>query len=46
MHTPSLISQMAFEVEDLEANLADPSKGTAEVGTFFFDSEGNLIGIA
>jgi len=68
-------TQMAFEVEDLEATLADlrargvsferfemsgfnvrgdtiaapdnyPSKGTGEVGTFFFDSEGNLIGIA
>ncbi|MFZ0090710.1 MAG: VOC family protein [Solirubrobacteraceae bacterium] len=23
-----------------------PSKGTGELGTFFFDSEGNLIGIA
>jgi catechol 2,3-dioxygenase-like lactoylglutathione lyase family enzyme len=23
-----------------------PSKGTAELGTFFYDSEGNLIGIA
>jgi catechol 2,3-dioxygenase-like lactoylglutathione lyase family enzyme len=23
-----------------------PSKGTGEVGTFFYDSEGNLIGIA
>jgi catechol 2,3-dioxygenase-like lactoylglutathione lyase family enzyme len=68
-------TQMAFEVDDLEATLADlrargltferfgmsgfearadtiaapdnyPSKGTGEVGTFFFDSEGNLIGIA
>ncbi len=68
-------TQMAFEVEDLEATLADlrgrgvtferfemsgfevrddtiaapdnyPSKGTGELGTFFFDSEGNLIGIA
>ena len=68
-------TQMAFEVEDLEATLADlrargvtferfemsgfdadgdtiaapdnyPSKGTAELGTFFFDSEGNLIGLA
>jgi catechol 2,3-dioxygenase-like lactoylglutathione lyase family enzyme len=66
---------MAFEVEDLEATLADlrargvtferfempgfdlrgdaivapdnyPSKGTGELGTFFYDSEGNLIGIA
>ncbi len=66
---------MAFEVEDLEATVADlrargltfarfemsgfgvrgdtiaapdnyPSKGTGELGTFFFDSEGNLIGIA
>jgi catechol 2,3-dioxygenase-like lactoylglutathione lyase family enzyme len=74
--TPSGTStQMAFEVVDLEATLADlrtrgvtfarfempgfgdrgdtiaapdnyPSKGTGEVGTFFFDSEGNLIGIA
>jgi catechol 2,3-dioxygenase-like lactoylglutathione lyase family enzyme len=68
-------TQMAFEVEDLEAALADlrargvtferfempgfevhgdaiaapdnyPSKGTGELGTFFYDSEGNLIGIA
>jgi catechol 2,3-dioxygenase-like lactoylglutathione lyase family enzyme len=68
-------TQMAFEVEDLEATLADlrsrgvtferfemsgfdvrgdtiaapdnyPSKGTGELGTFFYDSEGNLIGIA
>jgi pimeloyl-ACP methyl ester carboxylesterase/catechol 2,3-dioxygenase-like lactoylglutathione lyase family enzyme len=68
-------TQMAFEVENLEATLADlrargvsferfemsgfdvrgdaivapdnyPSKGTGEIGTFFYDSEGNLIGIA
>lgn len=68
-------TQMAFEVEDLEATLAElrargvsferfempgfdvrddtiaapdnyPSKGTGELGTFFYDSEGNLIGIA
>ena len=74
--TPSGKStQMAFEVEDLEATLADlrvrgmtferfempglevrgdtiaapdnyPSKGSGELGTFFYDSEGNLIGIA
>jgi catechol 2,3-dioxygenase-like lactoylglutathione lyase family enzyme len=74
--TPSGEStQMAFEVEDLDATLADlrargvtferfdmpgfdvrgetiaapdnyPSKGTSEIGTFFYDSEGNLIGIA
>lgn len=74
--TPSGRStQMAFEVTDLEATLADlrargvvferyempgfeihgetiaapdnyPSKGTGELGTFFYDSEGNLIGIA
>jgi catechol 2,3-dioxygenase-like lactoylglutathione lyase family enzyme len=74
--TPSGAStQMAFEVEDLEATLTGlrargvtferfemsgfegrgdtiaapdnyPSKGTGELGTFFFDSEGNLIGIA
>jgi catechol 2,3-dioxygenase-like lactoylglutathione lyase family enzyme len=74
--TPSGKStQMAFEVEDLEAALADlrgrgviferfqmpgfdadgdtitapdnyPSKGTSELGAFFYDSEGNLIGIA
>jgi hypothetical protein len=66
---------MTFEVEDLEATLADlrtrgvtferfemsgfevrgdmiaapdnyPSKGTGELGTFFYDSEANLIGIA
>jgi phenylpyruvate tautomerase PptA (4-oxalocrotonate tautomerase family) len=66
---------MTFEVEDLEATLAElrargvnferfempgfdargdtiaapdhyPSKGTGELGTFFHDSEGNLIGIA
>jgi catechol 2,3-dioxygenase-like lactoylglutathione lyase family enzyme len=68
-------TQMAFDVEDLEATLADlrargvtferfemsgfdvrgdmiaapdnyPSKGRGELGTFFYDSEGNLIGIA
>ena len=68
-------TQMGFEVEDLEATLADlrprgvtferfdmsgfdargdtivapdnyPSKGTGELGTFFYDSEGNLTGIA
>ena len=68
-------TQMAFEVENLDATLADlrargltferfemsgfdargekisapdnyPSKGTGELGTFFYDSEGNLIGIA
>ena len=68
-------TQMGFEVENLEAVLADlqargvmferfempgfgssgdtieapdnyPSKGTGELGTFFYDSEGNLIGIA
>ncbi|MGZ4215796.1 MAG: VOC family protein [Solirubrobacteraceae bacterium] len=74
--TPSgKATQMAFEVEDLEATIADlrawgviferfempgfdadgdtitapdnyPSKGTGELGTFFYDSEGNLIGIA
>jgi catechol 2,3-dioxygenase-like lactoylglutathione lyase family enzyme len=68
-------TQMGFEVEDLEATLADlrargvsferfdmpgmetrgdmivvpnnyASKGTGELGAFFYDSEGNLIGIA
>ena len=68
-------TQMAFEVEDLEATLAGlrarglsferfdmpgfevrgdaivapdnyRSKGAGELGTFFYDSEGNLIGIA
>jgi len=68
-------TQMGFEVEDLEATVADlrargvtferfdmpgfgvrgdtvaapdnyPSKGTGDLGTFFYDSEGNLIGIA
>ena len=68
-------TQMAFEVENLEATLADlrargvtferydmpgfemqgdtiaapdnyPSKGSGELGTFFYDSEGNLIGLA
>ncbi len=68
-------TQMGFEVDDLEATLADlrargvtferfdmpgfessgetiaapdnyPSKGSGEIGTFFYDSEGNLIGIA
>jgi catechol 2,3-dioxygenase-like lactoylglutathione lyase family enzyme len=68
-------TQMGFEVENLEATMADlrargvtferfempgfgasgdaiaapdnyPSKGTGELGTFFYDSEGNLIGIA
>ena len=65
-------TQMAFEVENLEATLADlrargvaferfempgfdvrggaivapdnyPSKGTGELGTFFYDSEGDLV---
>ena len=73
--SPGTFTQLAFEVEDLEATLADlrargvtferfempgfevggdaiaapdnyPSKGTGELGTFFYDSEGNLIGIA
>jgi catechol 2,3-dioxygenase-like lactoylglutathione lyase family enzyme len=68
-------TQMAFEVDDLEAAMTDlrargliferfempgfdasgdtitapdnyPSKGTGELGTFFYDSEGNLIGLA
>jgi catechol 2,3-dioxygenase-like lactoylglutathione lyase family enzyme len=68
-------TQMGFEVENLEAVLADlrargvtferfempgvevsgdtitvpnnyPSKGAGDLGTFFYDSEGNLIGIA
>ena len=68
-------TQMGFEVEDLEAALAElrargvtferfdmpgfeasddvisapdnyPSKGTGELGAFFYDSEGNLIGLA
>ncbi len=68
-------TQMGFEVDDLEATLAElrargvvferfemagfdvrddtiaapdnyPSKGTGELGTFFYDSERNLIGIA
>jgi catechol 2,3-dioxygenase-like lactoylglutathione lyase family enzyme len=68
-------TQMGFEIDNLEATLADlrargvtferfdmsgfdfrgdtiaapdnyPSKGTGELGTFFYDSEGNLIGIA
>jgi catechol 2,3-dioxygenase-like lactoylglutathione lyase family enzyme len=68
-------TQMAFEVENLEATLADlgargvmferfempgfdargdaivvpdnyPSKGSGELGTFFYDSEGNLIALA
>jgi len=68
-------TQMGFEVEDLEATVADlrargvvferydmpgfearddmiaapdnyPSKGTGELGIFFYDSEGNLIGLA
>ena len=74
--TPSGAStQMGFEVEDIDATLADlrargvtferfempgfdssgdtiaapdnyPSKGSGELGAFFYDSEGNLIGIA
>ncbi|HEX5224486.1 MAG TPA: VOC family protein [Solirubrobacteraceae bacterium] len=74
--TPSGAStQMAFEVEDLEAAVTElrsrgvtferfempgfeasgdtitapdnyPSKGAAELGTFFYDSEGNLLGLA
>jgi catechol 2,3-dioxygenase-like lactoylglutathione lyase family enzyme len=68
-------TQMGFEVENLEAAVADlrargvtfarfdmpgfgssgdiitapdnyPSKGTGELGAFFYDSEGNLIGLA
>lgn len=68
-------TQMGFEVEDIEATMADlqargvvferfempgfgsdgdtiaapdnyPSKGTGELGTFFYDSEGNLLGLA
>jgi catechol 2,3-dioxygenase-like lactoylglutathione lyase family enzyme len=68
-------TQMGFEVENLEATVADlrargvtferfempgveargdiivvpnnyASKGTGELGIFFYDSEGNLIGIA
>ncbi|HXD65422.1 MAG TPA: VOC family protein [Solirubrobacteraceae bacterium] len=68
-------TQMGFEVEDIDAAIADlrargltfahfdipgfkargdtvvvpgnyPSKGTGELGAFFYDSEGNLIGLA
>ena len=68
-------TQMAFEVDDLEATVVDlrargltferfdmpgfeatgdtiaapdnyPSKGTGELGAFFYDSEGNLVGLA
>ena len=69
-------TQMGFEVEDLEATVAElrargvtferyempapievhgdtisvpgnyPSKGTGELGAFFYDSEGNLLGLA
>jgi catechol 2,3-dioxygenase-like lactoylglutathione lyase family enzyme len=68
-------TQMAFEVEDIDAAVEElrarglefatfdmpgfgvdngivtapdnyPSKGTGERGTFFFDSEGNLLGLA
>jgi catechol 2,3-dioxygenase-like lactoylglutathione lyase family enzyme len=37
-----------FEVTDQIVVAPDnyPSKGTAERGTFFFDSEGNLLGLA
>jgi catechol 2,3-dioxygenase-like lactoylglutathione lyase family enzyme len=37
-----------FDVRDDTISAPDnyPSKGTGEVGTFFYDSEGNLIGIA
>src|ERR1700754_26087 len=62
-------TQAGFEVDDLEATLAElrangveiarfgseadivvapdhyPSRGTGELGAFFYDSEGNLIGI-
>jgi catechol 2,3-dioxygenase-like lactoylglutathione lyase family enzyme len=68
-------TQMGFEVDDIEATVADlsarglsfahfdlpgfevrgdtfavpgnyPSKGTGELGAFFYDSEGNLLGLA
>jgi catechol 2,3-dioxygenase-like lactoylglutathione lyase family enzyme len=37
-----------FDVRDDTIAAPDnyPSKGTSELGTFFYDSEGNLIGIA
>jgi hypothetical protein len=37
-----------FDVRDDTIAAPDnyPSKGTGELGTFFYDSEGNLIGIA
>ena len=37
-----------FEASDDTIAAPDnyPSKGTGEVGTFFYDSEGNLIGLA
>jgi catechol 2,3-dioxygenase-like lactoylglutathione lyase family enzyme len=37
-----------FHVRDDTITAPDnyPSKGTGELGTFFYDSEGNLIGIA
>jgi hypothetical protein len=37
-----------FEVTDQIVVASDnyPSKGTGERGTFFFDSEGNLLGLA
>ena len=37
-----------FEVTDQIVIAPDnyPSKGTGERGTFFFDSEGNLLGLA
>ncbi len=37
-----------FDIQDETITAPDnyPSKGTGELGTFFYDSEGNLIGIA
>lgn len=37
-----------FDIRDDTIAAPDnyPSKGTGEIGTFFFDSEGNLIGLA
>jgi catechol 2,3-dioxygenase-like lactoylglutathione lyase family enzyme len=36
-------TQMGWEVEDIEGNY--PSKGSAERGAWFRDSEGNMLGI-
>jgi hypothetical protein len=40
------MSGFGFRGDTIAAPDNYPSKGTGELGTFFYDSEGNLIGIA